>query len=133
LLTSELYPLADEINTLSDRFKILNTQNIFEKYREKLQQWRLDCYQKIDYLFEQKCQELDRRLTEKVQKQREEIDRILSKVTELIHEQEATQKDIDLLTETIHHLQINQINFYFYQQNNGVQKLANIAYYRPYH
>ncbi len=31
-------------------------------------------------------------------------------MTELIHEQEATQKDIDLLTETIHYLQINMNN-----------------------
>lgn len=110
VLISELNPLVDEINNLNDRFKILNNENIFEKYREKLQQWRLDCYKNIDQLFEQKCQELHRRLTEKIEKQREDIDRMLSKVTEFIHQQEATQKDIDLLTETIHYLQVDMKN-----------------------
>jgi hypothetical protein len=103
-LVSQLNPLTDEINALGDRLKSLNIQKVVGNGRQKLEEWRMDCHQKIDFLFEQKCQELDRLIDEKVKKQQEEIVQIKSKVAELIREQETTRQDIDLLTSTIHHL-----------------------------
>jgi hypothetical protein len=103
-LISQLNPLTDEINVLGDRLKILNIQDIVGNGRQKLEEWRMDCHRKIDCLFEQKCEELDRFVDRKVEKQQEDIVRIKSKVAELIREQETTRQDIDLLTSTIYHL-----------------------------
>ncbi len=84
---------------------IFDIEKISKEYHDKLDEWRLDCYRKIDYLFEQKCQELDQRLAEKLVKQREETIEMQIKLMESIHEQETTRQNVDLLTTTIRHLQ----------------------------
>jgi len=103
-LISQLNPLTDELNALGDRFSTLNIQEVVGGCRQKLEEWRMDCHQKIDCLFERKCQELDRLVDKKVKKQQEEILQIKSKIAELIRDQETTRQDIDELTSTIHHL-----------------------------
>jgi len=105
ILNSQLNPLVDEINALGERLKALNIQDIYGDCRQKLEQWCQDCHKKIDHFFEQKCQELDRLVAEKLDKQQENINHIRSKVVELIREQEATRQDIDTLTSTIRHLE----------------------------
>ncbi|CAF1003906.1 unnamed protein product [Rotaria sordida] len=109
-LISQLNPLTDEINALGDRLKTLSIHKAIADSREKLEQWREDCYKKIDCFFEQKCQELDHLIDEKVGKQREELKRIQLKITELINTQETTRQDIDLLTSTIRELERNMNN-----------------------
>jgi hypothetical protein len=104
-LISQLNPLADEINALGDRLKSLNIEKITSSGHKKLEQWRTECHQKIDRLFQQKSKELNQLVDEKVKKQQQELVRIQSKVAELICEQETTRQDIDSLTSTIHHLQ----------------------------
>jgi hypothetical protein len=106
-LISQLNPLTDEINALGDRLKTLNIQKIVGSGREKLEQWRMDCHQKIDCFFEQKVKELDRLVDQKAKKQQEGIIRIKSKVAELIREQETTRQDIDSLTSNIRRLERN--------------------------
>ncbi|CAF1102270.1 unnamed protein product [Rotaria sordida] len=110
LLTVQLNPLTDEINVLRDRLKTLNIQKTIADSRQKLEQWRQNCYKKIDYFFEQKCQELDQLVNEKVSQQREELNQIYLKIIELINAQEATRQDIDLLTSTIRQLERNMNN-----------------------
>ncbi|CAF2455579.1 unnamed protein product [Rotaria sp. Silwood2] len=109
-LISQLNPLTDEINALDIRLKTVNVQNKISNSRLKLEQWRQDCYKKIDCLFEQKCQELDKLVNEKVNEQREELSRIHLKISKLIDAQETTRQDIDSLTLTIHQLEINMNN-----------------------
>jgi hypothetical protein len=58
ILVSKLNPLSDEINALGDRLNRMNIQQTLDK-------WRLDCHKKIDYFFEQKCQELEQTITAK--------------------------------------------------------------------
>ncbi|CAF0961940.1 unnamed protein product [Rotaria sordida] len=106
-LVSQLNPLTDEVNALGDRLKTLNIQKTIGDSREKLEQWREDCHNKIDCFFEEKCQELDQLVNEKVGQQREELNRINLKITELINAQETTRQDIDLLTFTIRRLERN--------------------------
>jgi hypothetical protein len=103
-LISQLNPLSDDINELGDRLLTLNIQKVVCGYRQKLEEWRMDSHQKIDCLFEKKCQELNRLADTKVEKQQEEIVRIKSKIDEIIRQQETTRQDIDVLTSTIHHL-----------------------------
>ncbi|CAF3681156.1 unnamed protein product [Rotaria sp. Silwood1] len=110
LLNSQLNPLIDEVNSLGDRLKTLDIQEKTRECRQKLEQWRIDCHQQIDSFFEKKCQQLNQFVEEKVEKQREEITRIQSKLSELIREQEATRQDIDILTSTISQLQKEMSN-----------------------
>ncbi|CAF4005169.1 unnamed protein product [Rotaria sp. Silwood2] len=106
-LISQLNPLTDEINALEYRLKTLDIQKPIVHSRQKLEEWRDDCHQKIDSFFEQKCQELDQLVNEKVDQQREELNRINLQITELIHAQETTPQDIDLLRSTIRQLKTN--------------------------
>ncbi|CAF0962016.1 unnamed protein product [Rotaria sordida] len=106
-LVSQLNPLIDEINGLGDCLKTLNIQKTIGNSRQKLEQWRQDCYKKIDCFFEQKCQELDQLVNEKVDQQREELKRMHLKITELMNTQETTRQDINLLTSTIRQLETN--------------------------
>ncbi len=119
LLNSQLNPLADEINALGERLKTFNIQDIVGDCRWKLEQWRQDCYEKINHFFEQKSHELDRLVAEKLNRQRERTTHIRSKVAELIHDQEATQQDIDTLTSTIRQLEkeMNNIEQAHFQIN----------------
>jgi predicted nuclease with TOPRIM domain len=109
-LISQLNPLTDEINALGDRLKTLNIQKTAGHCRQKLEQWRLDCHQKIDSFFEQKCQEVDRLIDKKVGKKREEIIQIQSKMAELVRAQETTREEINSLTTSIHYLEENMNN-----------------------
>ncbi|CAF4645647.1 unnamed protein product [Rotaria sp. Silwood1] len=107
LLISQLNPLTDEVNALEDRLKILNIQKSIGNSREKLEQWREDCHKKIDCLFERKCQELDELVNQKIDQQREELNWVHSKITELINAQETTRQDIDSMRSSIRQLKIN--------------------------
>ena len=110
-LNSQLNPLSDEINALGERLQSLNFENTVAASHKQLEQWRIDCHKTIDFFFEQKCKELDRYFTKRMEKQLEEVGRMRMKLSELIREQEATHKDIDSLTATIRDLEreMNQI------------------------
>ncbi|CAF3913297.1 unnamed protein product [Rotaria sordida] len=107
LLISQLDPLTDEINVLGYCLETLNIQKTIDNSREKLEQWRQECYKKIDCFFEQKCQELDQLVNEIVDQQRTVLNRTHLKITELIHIQETTRQHIDLLTSSIRQLERN--------------------------
>jgi polyhydroxyalkanoate synthesis regulator phasin len=123
VFTTQLKPLADLVNTLDNRLKTINIQKTIGDYRQKLEQWRVDSQKRIDHFFEQKCQDLDRLVAEKIDQQREEINRLQSKISGLIREQQATRQDIYTLTSTIDHLerQINTIGETFLEvQTNPI-------------
>jgi len=111
VLNSQLNPLSDEINALGERLKSINLENSIGDSHQKLEQWRIDCHNKIDEFFEQKCRELNRSFSKRMEKQREELNRMRKTMTELIQEQEATHTDIDSLTSTVRELEreINKI------------------------
>ncbi|CAF1107102.1 unnamed protein product [Rotaria sp. Silwood1] len=109
-LISQLNPLNEKLNSIEDCLDTLIIQNIIGNSREKLEQWRQDCYKRIDHFFEQKCQELDQLINETVGQQREELHQIQLKITELINAQETTREDIDLLTSAIDEIEKNMNN-----------------------
>jgi hypothetical protein len=90
---------------LGDRLKSFNIHEAVSDGRQKLEQWRKDCHEKIDRFFEEKCQELEHLIGDKLDRQRKEILHIQSKVAKLVREQETTRKDIDSLTATIGQLE----------------------------
>jgi hypothetical protein len=105
LLISQLNPLTDEINMLGDRLKSFNIHEAISDGRQKLEKWTKDCHEKIDRFFEEKYQELEHLIADKLDRQQKEILRIQSKVAKLVREQETTRQDIDLLTATIRQLE----------------------------
>jgi hypothetical protein len=125
LLVCELNPLVDQINTLGDRFKAVNVDDVIGDARQKLEEWRVECHQKIDYFFKQKCRELHQQVAEKIDKQREKISRVQSKAAELIREQHATRRDLDLLTSTIVALEQEVNKFELTSFNVRCQSLAS--------
>jgi polyhydroxyalkanoate synthesis regulator phasin len=127
MLNSRLTPLVSIVNTLGSRLLTLNIKKTVDNGRQKLERWRIDSHQRIDQFFEQKCQELDQLVTEKVDEQREEISRLQSKMTTLIREQQATRQDIYELTSTIDHLEkeINNIEENFAEINTRPLTLEN--------
>ena len=104
-LNSQLNPLSDEINALGERLKSIKLDGTSRDTHQKLERWRDDCHKTIDYFFEQKCRELDRCMARKMEKQRDELNRIKKKMNELIQDQETTHKDIDSLTVTVRELE----------------------------
>ncbi len=107
LLNSQLNPLTDEINALKDRLAALDPNKIAGDSREKLNQWRIDCHKTIDRFYEEKCQELDQFVIEKLDKQREDIVDLTLRMANLIDKQETTKNDINNLTSAIRDLEQN--------------------------
>ena len=105
-LVSRLSPLKVRITVLDDRVKALNIENFTDDIRQKLEQWRVECHEKIDSFFKQKCHELDQRVSQKLDKQREETSEIQSKLTNLIQEQDVTHRDLDLILTKIRDLEL---------------------------
>ncbi|CAF4275567.1 unnamed protein product, partial [Adineta steineri] len=67
LVISQLTPLTDKINMLCHQLQSFNIQEVTDIGRGKLEQWRKDCHEKIDHIFEKKCQELDYLFTEEME------------------------------------------------------------------
>src|ERR1700722_948450 len=101
LLNSQLNPLVDEINILGDRLNAINFQQMIGDSHEKLDKWRVDSHRMIDRFYQQKCEELDRCIAKTINKQREDIAQMRSKVARLIEKQEATHDKIDSLASSI--------------------------------
>ncbi|CAF1296140.1 unnamed protein product [Rotaria sp. Silwood1] len=115
-LNSQINPLADSINALNHRFKTLYIHETIRDYQQKLEQWRLDCYQKIDHLFEEKCQELNQLVSNILDEQRNKLTYIQSEISKLIQNKEITQKNIESFTSSISQL------------NNELEKIECTTY-----
>jgi hypothetical protein len=109
LLISQLNPLVDQINVLENRVNALNTENMIGDAREQLEQWRLDSHEKIDQFFKRKSYQLIQCANKKVDKQRQDVEFMRTKLTELINEHEVTRQDVDALKNNINDLE-NQMN-----------------------
>ncbi|CAF0747947.1 unnamed protein product [Rotaria sordida] len=111
LFISQLDPFVNQINILENRVNTMEIENIIDIVRKRLEQWRIDCYKKIDKFIEEKCYQLTQYMNIKIDKQRENIDEIRSKLTKLIYKQEVTFQYIDSLKYKINALakEINKI------------------------
>ena len=79
LSNSQLITCADEINGVADQLSTLNIGAVIGSCRLKLDQWRDDCLTAINRYYVEKCQELQQRCTETVDKHRERINEIKNK------------------------------------------------------
>ena len=97
----QLIICADEINAAADQLSTLNTDAVIGSCRLKLDKWRYDCLTVINRYYVEKCQELQQRCTERVDKHRKRINEIKTKINDLTPEQKATHEDICSLKATI--------------------------------
>ncbi|CAF3199423.1 unnamed protein product [Rotaria socialis] len=93
--------LNDEINKLDQQIKILNIQPAIENCRQKFEQWRVECHNRIDKYFERKIFQFHRFIDEKIDDQRTEIHRLQSEVDELINRHELNDQDFNSLRSII--------------------------------
>ncbi|CAF3889040.1 unnamed protein product [Rotaria sp. Silwood1] len=103
LVNAQLPPLAHQINALSNQFNngvLLESSELTE-----LKQWREDAHKTVDQFYERKYRQFEQVIQERKDKQKKELDRMRSNVNELIQEQEATQDQIDIMTESIRSLE----------------------------
>ncbi len=105
LLNAELNPLGDQFNSINDRLNALNVNQMIADPREKLEQWRDDCYKKIDDIFKEKCSELEQNATEKLNKLEKETVRLRTTFFEHIQNQDITRPIIDSLKSTVRDLE----------------------------
>ncbi|CAF2802593.1 unnamed protein product [Rotaria sp. Silwood2] len=99
LISAQLPPLADQINTLSNQFNkgvLIESSSLTE-----LKQWREYAHRTVDQFYETKYRQFEQFIQERKDKQRKELDRIRSNVNKVIQEQEATQEQINSMTESI--------------------------------
>ena len=129
--------LADRINVLNDRLSTSNIELMVCDSRQKLDQWRSDCHQLIDRFYERKCREFEQHLSDIVDKQRKEINRIRSNLAVLVHKQDYLQKDIQSMTTTIVQLEheINetkekylQLNIHLVQLNDNLIQIQDLSH-----
>lgn len=104
-LLDQLNSLVDQTTDLDDRLQAFQIQPMMDYAREKLEQWRRDCYRKIDEFFECKCQELIDNANGKLTKQRQHIDQVQTALAQLISEQAATREDLKQMKERIAQLE----------------------------
>jgi hypothetical protein len=118
LATTQLKTLKKEMNEIDSRFKFLDISKSSTNFRQQLKQWRIDCYTVIDRFYDQKCQEFNQYVKDKVDNQREYIDQLQKRIDQFIEMEYGNQQDIDLLKSRVYDLdrkvdEIEQIPFPF--------------------
>ncbi|CAF3019632.1 unnamed protein product [Rotaria sp. Silwood2] len=110
IILAQLNPLTDEINAIDNRLIAIDIKDLIEECRKQLEEWRDKYYKTIDNLFEQKYDELEQMIINKVDKQKDGISLTRRTITKLIEEQEASQQDINLIKTEIHQFNENVNN-----------------------
>lgn len=88
LQISKVKPLIEQIGILENRIKDLDVENMISNARQTLEEWRLDCYKKIDQFIEEKCYQLTQYVIHKIDDHRTHINQMRSKLTQLLNKEE---------------------------------------------
>lgn len=97
--------LADRVNALNDCLTTSNIELMINDSKTKLDQWRSDSHQLIDRFYERKCREYDQHVSDIVDKQRKEINRIRSTLAVLVHKRDFLPKEIQNLSTNIEQIE----------------------------
>ncbi|UJR27124.1 hypothetical protein I4U23_008423 [Adineta vaga] len=106
-IDSQLNPLKIEIDEIDLQLKTLDIERAIANFRQQMLQWRVDSYTTIDRLSEEKCQEFNRYIYEKYDKQRKDIRRLQYQIEEFIVTNDGNEQDIDLIKWKIDDLKEN--------------------------
>ncbi|CAF1392027.1 unnamed protein product [Rotaria sp. Silwood1] len=111
LKKSELNSLNDDIKMLNDQFKTFDIDKLIKDSRYKLDKWKDDCHKIINCYYEQKCQEIERFLTQKIDQYRKDIDQTQTTIINSIQSEKFSEKNLQFLKSTIYDIkhEINKI------------------------
>lgn len=106
----KLLPFVDKINVLLARFNQLNSNNNNKNDDnnneqtaiKQFEQWKQDAYKKIDEFYEKKCREF---FGNNLEQQREQLNQMQSRLTELIRKKGGTQQDFDAFEENMNSIE----------------------------
>lgn len=98
VLVSQLQPIINDMDTLDNDLKVFDRHKTIAESLEKLEQWRLESYQIINHLFEEKCEELKRCIEKKISKQTEKIEQARARLTQIEKNHEVTRQEINFLS-----------------------------------
>jgi hypothetical protein len=124
---SLLNSLNDKVKDFDDRLDDLNNEELIENCYEILDKWRDDCYKTIGRLYDKKCQEIKRRFHENIDRQQEKINQIHLKITQLLEEEDISQKNVNLVKLDVENLEeeMNQLEQTKYQIEVHPLKIDN--------
>ena len=101
----QLNPLVNELNALEKQLQSSNTKKLIGDCQVKLEQWRDQSLRLIHRLYEEKCEELDRRCRMKLDEQRTQLNQIRSKINELIRQQQTNQEQANSMVAIVPNIQ----------------------------
>lgn len=111
-MNADLDRLAKEMKSVSNRYTLIDPQQLVNECGQRLDKWRNDCYEQINRVYEEKCEELLQDWSQRVNKPRKHIDVMESKLNEIVRKKKPTHEEIQQVTETIRYidLQIKDID-----------------------
>ena len=92
-LNDEFNQLVSELNTFSEYVRSFDKKKLTLESREILDQWRFQCHQKIDEIYDEKVRRIDTIITEKIDEQSAAMNKLESRVEKTINEQETNNND----------------------------------------
>lgn len=104
LVNQQLNPIVDTLELLRKRLRTINVSKTVDHCRQKLESWRVESHQRIEQFFNQKCEEIDRLINEKLDEEQEELERLERTVQAVLKRQETTFEDIDHLNAAVDHI-----------------------------
>jgi hypothetical protein len=117
LLNIQLESLADNINQLADQLQQFNIDTIIEPIRNELDQWKQAAFESIEKIYHDKLNELNEFFNKQIQDLIEQTKQIQINVLKHIHDQDATNQQIESLFSKIKFIQ-QEINSL---ENNSIQ------------
>ncbi|UJR34191.1 hypothetical protein I4U23_021597 [Adineta vaga] len=111
LIRIRLECLNNEMKNLIEEIQTINMEKLIEINREKLYQWKENCYEIIENYYEEKCNELQRFCYEKFEQQRKELDQLQIRIDNFNLNENISEKDLQSLKISLHDFQqdINQL------------------------
>jgi hypothetical protein len=118
-LNEQLNPFADEINQLSDQINHIDVKSLRDRFREQLNQYRIESYRKIDRYVDEKQRQLDEFINAKLNNQIESINHVKTIIKHLIDNQDTTTKDLNSISSSIQSIrrEISQFEYKSIQLN----------------
>jgi hypothetical protein len=114
MVMTDVYSLADQINTLTDNIKTFSTEQMRKNLFDQLQRWRNESITLIEQMYKRKQIELNEKIGQldktlsvvKVNKQ-QEISQIKEKITELTDAGEATFDQVNRLRQLVNNIALD--------------------------
>ncbi|CAF1627901.1 unnamed protein product, partial [Didymodactylos carnosus] len=113
-LLSQLYPLADNIQELSNKLQHANIWKLSQNPLEILEQWKNECHNIINELYKRKVKEIqlysqkfEKQILETIIKQQNRIDNIQQRISQLTNDGYVTKQQLSIVKQRIQEVEAN--------------------------